>query len=111
MQAAGSGSLSASICDDPAAMAEQLAELYHSGITAAPKHVLSAGQLARAVESEEDAAKLLEELRGLVGELAKHLAPTAARCRTLSRHAPADCLQLEGRMDQPLPWALALLDV
>jgi hypothetical protein len=63
----GSGSLSASICDDPVATAEQLAELYHSGITAAPKYLLPAGQLARAIESEEDAAKLLEELRGLVG--------------------------------------------
>ncbi len=49
-------------------MAEQLAELYHSGITAAPKHVLSAGQLARAIESEDDAGKLLEELKSLVGE-------------------------------------------
>ena len=48
-------------------MAEQLAELYPSGITAAPKHVLSASQLARAIESEEDAGKLLEELRALVG--------------------------------------------
>ncbi len=74
-KSAGSGSLSASICDDPVAMAEQLAELYHSGITAAPKHVLSAGQLARAIESEDDAGKLLEELRSLVGE--RH---TIARC-------------------------------
>ena len=64
---AGSGSLSASICDDPVATAEQLAELYHSGITAAPKHLLPVAQLARAIDSEANAAKLLEELRGLVG--------------------------------------------
>ena len=73
-------------------MAEQLAELYHSGITAAPKHVLSAGQLARAIESEDDAAKLLEELRGLVGGRRTH---TCRLPSLLSRMQQGCCFQWE----------------
>ena len=52
------------MCNDPLATASQLGELYPSGVSTAPKYVINASDLLMAADSEEDAALLLDYLRG-----------------------------------------------
>lgn len=51
------------MCDDPLVTAAQLGELYPSGVSSAPKYVISSVDLISAADSEETAAIMLERLK------------------------------------------------
>jgi hypothetical protein len=64
---AGSRSLASQLCMDKLETANQLAELYPSGVSTPPKHTLPVPELLAAAEDEEAIDKLFEQLRGYVG--------------------------------------------
>ncbi len=64
---AGLSALAAEMCANRAAVATQLQSMFEHGVTTAPQHMVEADELLPALDDEETAAALWQELHEAVG--------------------------------------------